>query len=133
MSNAEGQSRAIVAGHGDFAAGVVSAVDQITGRGDCFITLSNRDCSAAELEQKILSVIDAEGVRVVFTDLPAGSCTIAARKVLRTRADVVLVTGANVAALLDFAFQSGVTAREAAGHAVDKARAAIQAHGAQEG
>jgi N-acetylgalactosamine PTS system EIIA component len=133
MNKPEEQPRAIVAGHGDFARGLVSAVAQITGRDDCFITLSNRDCSAAELEERILSLVESEGVKVVFTDLPAGSCTVAARKVVRLRSDVVLVTGANVAALLDFAFQSGVPAREAAGHAGEKARAAIQVHGAQEG
>ena len=43
MSESEPDARALVAGHGDFAAGLVSAVSQITGRGDAFVTLSNRD------------------------------------------------------------------------------------------
>ena len=38
-SNAE-RPRAIVAGHGEFAAGLVSAVEQITGRGEQLIAVS---------------------------------------------------------------------------------------------
>ena len=50
MSEAEeaAEVRALVAGHGDFAAGIVSAVGQITGRAEAFLTLSNRDMSAAD-------------------------------------------------------------------------------------
>lgn len=128
-SASEAAPRAVVAGHGDFAAGVVSAVAQITGRGECFVALSNREYGADELETLLLQAIEQHGARIIFTDLPAGSCTIAARKVLRHRSDVALVTGANVAALLDFVFQSGLSSAAAAGHSAEKGRAAIQAHG----
>lgn len=121
--------RAIIAGHGEFAAGMVSAVAQITGRGECFVAISNRGRGADEIESALLQAVEATGARVIFTDLPAGSCTIAARKVLRHRADVALVTGANVAALLDFVFQTGLTTAESAAHSADKARGAIQSHG----
>ena len=43
--------RAIVAGHGDFAAGLVSAVEQITGRGGQLIAISVRDLTVADIEQ----------------------------------------------------------------------------------
>ena len=125
----DGAPRAIVAGHGDFAAGLVSAVTQITGRGECFVVVSNRNRGALEIESALLEAVEQEGARIIFTDLPAGSCTIAARRVLRTRPDIALVTGANLAALLDFVFQSASTPAESAQHAVEKGRAAIQAHG----
>lgn len=128
MSN-EPAAVAIVAGHGDFAAGLVSAVAQITGRGECFVALSNRGYGANELEATLLAAVEQRGARVIFTDLPAGSCTLAARKVLRQREDVALVTGANVAALLDFVFQSGLSTAQSASHAAEKARAAIQSQG----
>ena len=73
---------AVIAAHGDLAAGLVSAVEQITGRGALFIPLSNRDLSATELEARIESHL-ARGVHVVFTDLPAGSTTICARRLQR--------------------------------------------------
>ena len=129
VGTGDGAPRAVIAGHGDFAAGLVSAVAQITGRGECFVVVSNRDRGAPEIEAALLEAVEREGARIIFTDLPAGSCTIAARRVLRNRPDVALVTGANLAALLDFVFQSGSSPAETANHAVEKGRAAIQSHG----
>ena len=95
---------AIVAGHGRFAEGLVSAVEQITGRGNAFATLSNSGLAPADIERELLTRLDASGARVIFTDLPAGSCTMAARRVQRARPEVVLVCGANVPALMEFLF-----------------------------
>lgn len=125
MSETGERARALVAGHGDFAAGLVSAVHQITGRGDAFVTLSNRDMSAADVERALRDQIDAGGIDVIFTDLPAGSCTMAARRLQRERPAVVLVTGTNLATLLDFVFHADVSAAEAAHHAADKGRSSL--------
>jgi PTS system N-acetylgalactosamine-specific IIA component len=95
---------AVVAGHGQFAEGVLSALDQITGRGSAFVPVSNTGLNPSDLEALIASALDRTGARVVFTDLPGGSCTMAVRRVQRARADVVLVTGANVAVLMEFLF-----------------------------
>ena len=117
--------RAIVAGHGEFAGGLVSAVEQITGRADVFVALSNRGLGADEIERTLRERLVDSGARVVFTDLPAGSCTIAARRVLRDRPEIVLVTGANLPSLLDFVFHAGEPPADAAHHSVEKGRAAI--------
>ena len=58
MSSA-GSRRAIVAGHGDFAAGIVSAVVQITGRDDVFIPITNRGLSAQDVERVIREQVGA--------------------------------------------------------------------------
>ena len=115
--------RAIVAGHGDFAAGIVSAVAQITGRGDELIALTNRGLGAAEIEGLLVERLDQTSVGVVFIDLPAGSWALAARRVQRARPELIVVTGVNLAALLDFVMhaESGDTAA----HAVEKGRAAL--------
>jgi PTS system N-acetylgalactosamine-specific IIA component len=125
--------RALVAGHGDFAAGIVSAVGQITGLGDAFVPLSNRDMSAADVERAMREQVDARALEVIFTDLPAGSCTMAARRLQRERPNIVLVTGTNLATLLDFVFHTDVPAVEAARHAVDKGRAALVVTGGSTG
>ena len=125
MSESDVGMRALVAGHGEFAGGLVSAVAQITGRGEVFATLSNRDMSAADVERAMRELVDAGGVAVIFTDLPAGSCTMAARRLQRERPEIVLVTGTNLAALLDFVFHADVAASEAAHHAADKGRSAL--------
>jgi N-acetylgalactosamine PTS system EIIA component len=131
--NGASAGRAIVAGHGDFAVGVVSAVAQITGRADVFVALSNRGLGADEIERAMREQADASGARVVFTDLPAGSCTIAARRLQRERPELVLVTGANLATLLDFVFHADAPPAEAAQHAAEKGRASLAVVGAPGG
>ena len=123
--------RAIVAGHGDFAAGMVSAVAQIAGRAEQLVPLSNRDLSAQDVERLLREHVDATGVGVIFTDLPAGSCTMAARRLQRERSDLVVVTGTNLVTLLDFVFNTDAPPDEAARHAVEKGRASLVTTGGE--
>lgn len=115
--------RAVVAGHGDFAAGVISAVQQIVGSGNVFCGVNNAALDAVGLEHAIANAVSDSHATVVFTDLPGGSCTIAARRVARASPGLAVVTGANLAMLLDFALNG--TAAAAAEHAAEKGRAAI--------
>lgn len=117
----EGAPVAIIAAHGDLAAGFVTAVEQITGRGNLFLPMTNAGMGASEIEGALLELVDARNIRVIFTDLPAGSCTIAARRVLAARPGVVLVTGASLPLLLDFMSHEELAPAEAASHAVDRA------------
>lgn len=117
----EGVPVAIVAAHGDLAFGFVSAVEQITGRGELFLPMSNTGMGAADIERAILALVDTRQIRVIFTDLPAGSCTIAARRVVAARPHVVLVTGASLPLLLDFMSHEELEPAEAVTHAVDRA------------
>jgi PTS system N-acetylgalactosamine-specific IIA component len=122
--------RAIVAGHGEFAAGLISAVQAITGRGAALIPVAIRDLCVQDIEQLLRDRMMDTGVRVIFTDLQAGSCTMAARRILHGMDDAVLVAGANLPTLLDFVFAEERTAPEAARHAAERGRNAITAHGA---
>jgi mannose/fructose-specific phosphotransferase system component IIA len=124
--------RALLAGHGDFAAGLASAVAQISGRADVFTLVSNRDKDAEQIEDVIREVLDANDISVVFTDLPAGSATFAARRLQRERPNLVLVTGVNLATLLDFVFAADAddddphaVAARAAAHAAERGRGAL--------
>ena len=116
---------ALVAGHGDYASGLVSAAAEIVGEISSFITMSNRNLGADEIHRLMRELVSSRGVRVIFTDLPAGSCTIAARKIVRDHPDVILVTGANLAALLHFASHEAGTAYEAASSAAERAKASV--------
>jgi PTS system N-acetylgalactosamine-specific IIA component len=118
-------ARAIVAGHGEFAAGLVSAVEQITGRGDQLVPVAITGLGAEDIERLLRDHMIATGIRVVFTDLQAGSCTMAARRVLRGMTDAVVVCGTNLPLLLDFVFNEGAAPSEAARHAAERGRAAI--------
>jgi PTS system N-acetylgalactosamine-specific IIA component len=117
--------RAIVAGHGEFAAGLVSAVEQITGRGDQFLPVTVTGLGADDIEGLLRERMLATGIRVLFTDLQAGSCTMAARRVLRGMTDAVVVCGTNLPLLLDFVFNDRAAPEEAARHAAERGRAAI--------
>ena len=136
-SEGEGESRgrgprprAIIAGHGEFAPGLVSAVQQITGRGDQLIPVSVHHLGVEDIEELLRQRMIETGVRVIFTDLQAGSCTMASRRILRGMHDAVLVAGANLPTLLDFVFAEDRSAPEAARHAAERGKASISVHGA---
>jgi PTS system N-acetylgalactosamine-specific IIA component len=125
--------RAIVAGHGTFAEGMLSAVEQITGRSDLFIGVTNRDLSARDVEQLMRERLVSSGAAVIFTDLPAGSCTMAARRIQREQPGLAVVTGVNLATLLDYAFTADSGDVSAVEHAADKGRAALVVTGGSRG
>ena len=121
--------RAIVIGHGDFATGMQTAVDKITGQGSALLALSVQDRSLVQIEDWLRQHLTSTGAQVVFTDLQAGSATMAARKALRDMPAVILVVGTNLPMLLDFVLSNAGTAIEAARHAAERGRAAIVVHG----
>ena len=125
------EPRAIVAGHGDFAAGLVSAVEAISGRGELLIPVAVPSLGAADIEQLIRSRMEDAGVSVIFTDLQAGSCSMAARRIMHTLPGATLVCGVNLPILLDFVFADDKPPAEAARHAVERGRAAIAVHEAK--
>lgn len=122
--------RALVAGHADFAAGLIGAVEMISGRGDVLVPIQVRGLCGDDIQTLLLDTCIEHNVRVIFTDLQAGSCTMAARRVLRELGDGVLVAGANLPMLLDFAMSTNPSAAEAAATAAERGRAAVSIHGA---
>jgi PTS system N-acetylgalactosamine-specific IIA component len=130
VGNAPMAARAIVAGHGDFAAGLVSAVEVITGRGAQLIPIAVPGLCAEDIERLISDRMQESGVKVIFTDLQAGSCTMAARRIMRGMSDAVLIAGANLPTLLDFVFAEQLSPIDAARHSAERGRAAITVVGA---
>ena len=96
--------RAIVAAHGDLAEGLVSAVSRVAGAAAAsrLMPFSNATLGGAELVDALRQAVTTSGAQVVFTDLPAGSCTIAARRIARESAGLAVVCGANLPMLLSF-------------------------------
>lgn len=131
MSSSVTKPRAIVIGHGEFASGMLTAVDKITGQAGALLALSVQDRSLVQIEAWLRENLGTTGAEVVFTDLQAGSATMAARKALRDMPNVVLVVGANLPMLLDFVLSSAATPVEAAKHAAERGRTAIVVHGGQ--
>ena len=121
--------RALVAGHGDFAAGLISAVEAVTGRGEMLEPIQVKGLCGEDIQQLLRERLHATGAVVIFTDLQAGSCTMAARRLLREEGQVLLVSGTNLPMLLDFVMSSAESTVDAAHTAVDRARSAIAAYG----
>jgi N-acetylgalactosamine PTS system EIIA component len=120
--------RALVAGHGDFAAGLISAVEAVTGRGDLLEPIEVKGLCGEDIQLLLRQRLQAIGATVIFTDLQAGSCTMAARRLLREMPGVLLVSGANLPMLLDFVMSSADDAPSAARASVERARAAISVY-----
>jgi PTS system N-acetylgalactosamine-specific IIA component len=77
------------------------------------------------IEGAIREQIARTGARVIFTDLPAGSATLAARRIVKDDPGVVLVSGVNLATLLDFVFNTSVPPTEAARSAAERGKASL--------
>jgi PTS system N-acetylgalactosamine-specific IIA component len=120
--------KALVAGHADFAAGMISAVEQITGRGSVLVGIQVAGLCGDDIQKLLYDSMVRTGAHVIFTDLQAGSCTMAARRVLRDLTDGVLIAGTNLPMLLDFVLSSNASASEAAVSAAERGRGAVSVH-----
>lgn len=118
--------RGVVVAHGRVAAALADAVQQITGLGDALVPVSNTDCDRGQLEARIRDAV-GEGPAVVFVDMMGGSCMLAAVRQFDAREGVRVVTGVNLAMLLDFVFHRELPAGEAAARAVVAGGDAIRA------
>lgn len=117
--------RAIVIGHGEFAGGLVSAVGQICGMAEKLVVLSMMGMTPGDIETAIREQLTRTGARVIFTDLPAGSATIAARRIVKDEPGLVLVSGVNLATLLDFVFSTDASPTDAARAAAERGKASL--------
>jgi PTS system N-acetylgalactosamine-specific IIA component len=108
---------------------MLTAVQKITGQGAALLALSGQDLSLPQIEETLRRHIGETGISVIFTDLQAGSSTMAARKVLRDQPQIILVAGANLPMLLDFVLSTLPDAVESARHAAERGRSSIVVHG----
>ena len=108
---------AVVAGHGAFAEGLLSAVAAIVGPTHALRAVTNADASPEGIVARLAEAVEASGATVIFTDLPAGSCTMAARKLARARPGLAVVTGASLPVVLAYAAGTPLAAAVASGQA----------------
>lgn len=108
--------RGVVVCHGGLAGALVQAAEQISGVGGALIPVSNTGCDRDALEDRVLAAVD-DHPAVVFVDLASGSCLVAVLKRLRSDQSVKVVTGVNLAMLVDFVFHRSLLPAEAASRA----------------
>lgn len=117
--------RGVIVCHGLLARALVDATAQISGMADALVPVSNTGCDRGDLEARVEAAVGAEPT-VVFVDMASGSCLFAVLRRLRERDNVRVVTGVNLAMLLDFVFHRNLTPDEAAKRAVEIGEKAIQ-------
>jgi len=116
--------RGIVLAHGAMAEGLVDAVHTIAGVEDALVAVSNRGLSPTALVEEIRGET-GHGPAIVFTDLPSGSCGVAARLLTRHVEDLAVICGVNLPMLLDFVTHRDLPFNELVPRLVDRAKAAI--------
>lgn len=118
--------RGVVVSHAAVAEALVSAVAAIAGRSDALVAVSNDGCDTVALSARIAAAAGS-GPAVLFVDLPGGSCLTSALRLAHGRPDLAVVTGVNLAMLLEFVFHRDLPPLDAARRAAEAGGRAIEA------
>jgi len=116
----------VVFAHAEVAAALVSAVRAIAGETHGLVPVSNDGCDRAALAARLDGAIGARHA-LIFADMPGGSCAFSAGAYARAHPQVRVVTGVNLAMLLDFAFHREAPLDEAVERAVRTGRQSVTA------
>jgi mannose/fructose-specific phosphotransferase system component IIA len=117
--------RGVIVSHAGVAQALIAAVASISGVTDALIPVSNDGCDREALFRKLGEAV-GPGPAVLFIDLPGGSCLTGAASYARGRPDLAVVTGVNLAMLLDFVFHRDLESAAAAQRAVTAGVRAIR-------
>jgi mannose/fructose-specific phosphotransferase system component IIA len=116
----------VIVSHAAVAQALAAAVTAITGIEGALTAVSNDGCGTEALGERLREAV-GKGPAVLFVDLPGGSCfTSSARYARQGGAEIAVVTGVNLAMLLDFVFHRDIPPAEAARRAVDAGAKAIR-------
>lgn len=119
-------AKGILVTHGGMADGLLDAVEGIAGPAADFLhPVSNQGLSRDDLCRQIRQLA-GEGPAVVFTDMPMGSCAMAARLTCDETAGRAVISGVNLPMLLEFVFHRREPLDELVARLAEKGRAAIQ-------
>lgn len=117
--------RGVIVSHAAVAQALVAAVTAITGIEGALTPVSNEGCGSEALAERLRDAVGTSPA-VLFVDLPGGSCLTSSVRYAKQHADVAVVTGVNLAMLLDFVFHRDIAPAEAARRAVDAGAKAIR-------
>jgi mannose/fructose-specific phosphotransferase system component IIA len=120
--------RGVVACHGKLADALIDAVERISGIKGALVAVTNSECDRGLIERRIAEAA-GDGPAMVFTDLASGSCLIAAATLARRQHEMRIVTGVNLAMLIDFVFHRELPLPEVAARVAAAGQKAIQVPG----
>ena len=114
----------VIVAHTEVAKALLAAVQAIAGDDAGLVAVSNRGCDRDALTRQLEAAMGGRPA-VVFTDMAGGSCAHTAVALARGRSDLKVVTGVNLAMLVDFAFHRDLPVEAAARRAVEIGRTAV--------
>lgn len=117
--------RGVIVSHSAVAEALVAAVNSITGIADALVAVSNEGCDHAALAERLSEAVGTRPA-VLFIDLPGGSCLTGAARFAHGQPNLAVVTGVNLAMLLDFVFHRDVAPAAAARRAAEAGGKAIR-------
>jgi mannose/fructose-specific phosphotransferase system component IIA len=117
--------RGVIVSHAAVAQALVAAVKAITGIDGALTPVSNEGCGTEALAERLHDAV-GDGPALLFVDLPGGSCLTSSARYAKQHANIAVVTGVNLAMLLDFVFNRDISPAEAARRAVDAGGKAIR-------
>ncbi len=117
--------RGVIVSHAEVAQALITAVANITGVTDALVPVSNDGCDREALFASLAAAV-GDAPAVLFVDLPGGSCLTGAASYVRGRHDLSVVTGVNLAMLLDFVFHRDLSPGAAAERAAAAGTKAIR-------
>jgi mannose/fructose-specific phosphotransferase system component IIA len=125
MSDTDHAVRGVLFAHAGVAAALVEAVEQITGIRDALVPLSNAEGSPEVLGERLTALL-GNGPAIVFTDLRSSSCSVLAARYCRGTTPRAVVSGTNLAMLLDFVFHRTIPLSELVPRLIEHGRASVQ-------
>ncbi len=114
----------VVVAHTEVAEALVAAVRQIVGDDAGLVAVSNRGTDRKALLARVDAAVQGRPA-LIFTDMAGGSCAHTAAALAHGRPDLRVVTGVNLAMLVDFAFHRELALDAAAERAVQTGRAGV--------
>jgi mannose/fructose-specific phosphotransferase system component IIA len=95
--------RGIIIGHGEFSQSLLEAAERIVGKQEAVEAVSNLGLSCDALIEKIAETVNKNpGEKILFVDLPGGSCTISCMNVLKSHRELNVICGVNLPMLIEF-------------------------------
>jgi len=118
----------VIVAHGGLADGFLSALARVAGPQENLWALSNEALSGEALKARLGELLDdrAEGREVfLFTDLDAGSCGLACRRLLADERVRAVFFGVNLPLLIEFVFLQAEPLEKLVPLMITKGRAAL--------
>ena len=117
--------RGLIIGHSTLASGLLAAATQISGAElGALVAVSNEGRGPEGLMDAVERAA-GDAPALLMTDLPSGSCALAARKIALHRPATAVVCGVNLPLLLDFVFHRDLPLAELVERLIDKGRCGI--------